>query len=516
MSVDAAALAIDLGTTACKASVVAIDGTVLGSGLTRIPVVFGDNGAAEQDADLVWALTLDACRAAITEAGSHAASSIVAVSVASQWSSVVAVSDGGDPVSALHMWFDGRGHDLADALVPDQDGDAARLWADIHGFTPGTSLRHILWFQSQPAIHTRTTAYLEPMDYINARFTGIIAATANSAMPFGLTDNRALGCSNWSPELIERAAVDRSRLPQLVASMSVLGPILPDVADSLGIPRDVDVVTGANDSIAAAFGAGALEPGQAAMMMGTTGVLIAHHPTRHVDPGRFIVTMPSALDDRYYVVAEGGLGGKLIELALAEVFGDEAVDGGHAFDRLSQAAAGSPPGASGVVFLPWVFGSASPAPDRRHRGAFLGLSLGTSAGDVARAMLEGISMQMRWLVDEVEQAIGVDFGAIRFVGGGAQSDLWSAIMADVVGRPILQLANPRHANARGAAFMAFVATGRLSIEQLDALVPVKATFEPDAATADFYTERLSVVRDLHRMLAEPVSRLTNLHPLEAP
>jgi xylulokinase len=503
------ALAIDLGTTACKASVVGIDGAVLGSGLARIPVRFDADGGAEQDAEQVWTLTLDACKAAISEAGADAAGAIVAVCVASQWSSIVAVDASGLPVSPLHMWFDGRGHDLADALIPDQAGEAARCWAEIHGFTPGTSLRHILWFQTQPDIHSRTAAYVEPMDYLNARFTGIIAATANSAMPLGLTDNRRLGCSDWSPELIERAAVDRSRLPEIVTSLTVLGPILPDVADSLGIRRDIDDVTGANDSIAAAFGAGAVEPGQAAMMMGTTGVLIAHHPTRYVDPARFIVTMPSALDDRYYVVAEGGLGGKLIELALAEVFGDAAIDGGDAFDKLSTAASTSPPGASGVLFLPWVFGSASPALDRRHRGAFLGLSLATSTGDVARAMLEGISMQMRWLTDEVEQAIGVDFGAIRFVGGGAQSDVWAAIMADVVGRPILQLANPRHANARGAAFMAFVATGLLALDQLESLVPVKATFEPNAATTDLYTERLAVVRDLHRVLAEPVSRLTN-------
>jgi xylulokinase len=162
-----------------------------------------------------------------------------------------------------------------------------------------------------------------------------------------------------------------------------------------------------------------------------------------------------------------------------------------------------------VLFLPWVFGSASPALDRRHRGALLGLSLGTTSADVARAMLEGISMQMRWLADEVEQAIGVELGSIRFVGGGAQSDLWASIMADVLGRPIDQVANPRHANARGAGFMAFVATGRLALDELDALVPVKATFDPRPDTADLYSERLGVVRDLHRVLAEPVSRLTD-------
>jgi xylulokinase len=502
-------LAIDLGTTACKASVIGIDGEVLGSGLTRIPVEFGDHGAAEQDAEQVWQLTLDACRAALAEAGADAAASIVAVCVASQWSSIVPVDGNGEPVAPLHMWFDRRGQALADALVPDPAGEPARRWAEIHGFTPGTSLGHVLWFHAQPEIHHRTAAYLEPMDYLNARFTGVIAATANSAMPIGLTDNRRLGCAEWSAELIERAGVDRSRLPELTRSLSVLAPIRADVADSLGIPRGVEVVTGANDSIAGAFGAGALEAGRGAIMMGTTGVLTVHHAKRHVDPERFIVTMPSALDDRYYVVAEGGLGGKLIELALAEVFGGEAVDGGAAFDKLAAAAATSPPGSSGVLFLPWVFGSVSPALDRRHRGALLGLSLSTSTGDVARAMLEGISMQMRWLADEVEQAIGVEFGSIRFVGGGAQSDLWASIMADVLGRPIDQVANPRHANARGAGFMAFVATGRLALDDLDALVPVKATFEPRRETANLYSERLGVVRDLHRVLAEPVSRLTN-------
>ena len=219
--------------------------------------------------------------------------------------------------------------------------------------------------------------------------------------------------------------------------------------------------------------------------------------------------MPSALDDRYYVVAEGGLGGKLIELALAEVFGGEAVDGGPAFDKLSAAAATSPPGSSGVLFLPWVFGSVSPALDRRHRGALLGLSLSTSTGDVARAMLEGISMQMRWLADEVEQAIGVDFGVdplrrwrcpVRRVG------IDHGRRRRPPDRPARQPA-PCQRPRRG--FMAFVATGRLALDELDSLVPVKATFEPDTATADLYSERLDVVRDLHRVLAEPVSRLTN-------
>lgn len=503
-------LAIDLGSTACKASVIALDGRVLGSGLMRVPTTFGSGGLAEQDPETMWTSTLEACRQALAGAGRTAAGAVRSICVTSQWSSIVPVDADGNPVAPLHMWFDRRGEPFTAALTEGDDGEANQaLWAEIHGFAPSTSLSHILWFQHHAHIHRRTAAYLEPMDYLNARFTGRIAATANSAMPLALTDNRRLGATTWSAELVDRAGVDATRLPELTRSLMVLGTIRADVADELGVGRDVQVVTGANDSIAAAFGSGALDPGQGTIMLGTTGVLTVHHPVRHVDTAKFIVTMPSALEDRYYVVAEAGLGGKLVEVALNEAMGADLSNGPPTaiFEQALQLAGKSVPGSGGVMFLPWVFGALSPAPDPRHRGAFVGISLSTSRADLARAMLEGIALQMRWLADEVEAALGVPFDRIRFVGGGALSDLWAAIMADVVGRPIEQLENPRHANARGAGLMAFVSTGQLTVDDLPSLVPVRARYEPDDSARALWHERLAVYRDLHAVLAEPISRL---------
>jgi xylulokinase len=116
-------------------------------------------------------------------------------------------------------------------------------------------------------------------------------------------------------------------------------------------------------------------------------------------------------------------------------------------------------------------------------------------------------MQMRWLADEVETALGIPFDKMRFVGGAALSDVWATILADVVGRPIEQLDNPRHANARGAGLMAFVSTGQLAIDDLADLVPIHARYEPDPATRALWDDRLGVFRDVHAALAEPVSRL---------
>lgn len=512
------ALAIDLGTTAAKVSVVAIDGSILGSGTEPVPTAFGPRHSAEQDPEQVWRAVLAAARTALRHAGPSAANDTRVVCATSQWSSIIPVDAAGRPVGPMFVWLDGRGSRHTGALTAsDVDGGSATRahWAEVHGLYPSTSLGHLLYVQHErPDMHERTHSYLEPADYLNARFCGRIAATGCTAMPLSLSDNRTLGHPCWSSDLISRAGVDPTKLPEMVPSLSTLGPILADVASELGLHPNTVVVAGANDSIAAAVGTDALAPGRGTVIMGTTGVLTAHHPTRVVDIKKFIVTMPSALRDRFYVMAEAGLGGKVLEVFLHEIVGgnDGLLDGSapaNMFDRLPGALAGVPVGSEGVLFLPWLIGSMAPKIDGDQRGAFLGMSLGTTRGHMLRAVLEGISLQMRWLLDEVEASLGVAFPMVRFAGGGAQSAEWSQTMADVLGRPVEQVEGPRHANARGAGLLGFLSLGALSIDDLAACVPIRKRYEPSAHAA-LFDERILVFRDLHGRLSEPVSRLSTL------
>lgn len=520
------ALAIDLGTTAAKVSVVREDGRILGSGTVPVETVFGPERAAEQDPELVWQAVLGAARQALAEAGTAAANDVRVVCATSQWSSIIPVDSTGMPVGPMFVWLDHRGERFTTAITAgDPDGGAATFahWADVHGLYPSTSLTHILYVQNErPEMHARTAAYLEPMDYLNARFCGRIAATGCTAMPLSLSDNRTLGAPHWSADLIERAGVDASKLPEMVPSLTVLGPILESVARTLGLRPDVKVVAGANDSVAAALGTDALAPGQGTVVMGTTGVLTAHHPSRVVDPAKFIATMPSALSDRFYVMAEAGLGGKVLEMFLHEiVHGDDAlVDGStpdDLFERVSNVVADVPTGADGLLFLPWLIGSAAPKVDGRHRGAFIGMSMRTTRAHMLRAVLEGIALQMRWLADEVETTLGVTFSTVRFAGGGAQSDAWAQAMANVLGRSVEQVEGPRHANARGAGLLGFLSLGRIGVDDLAALVPIRQRYEPEPSSAALFDERISIYRDLHERLAEPFSRLNarSQHPTYA-
>lgn len=508
------ALAIDLGTTAAKVSVVALDGTILGSGTEPVHTHYGPNDSAQQDPEQIWQAVLGAARHALHDAGTRAAADTRVICATSQWASIVPVDATGKPVGPMVMWLDGRGGRYTKTIAGGEAGHLTRaLWSEVHGLHPSASLGHVLYIQNEhPEIHNRTFAYLEPADYLNARFCGCIAATGCTAMPLSLSDNRTLGSPSWSNDLIARAGVDAEKLPEMVRSLSTLGLILAPLANDLGLDPSTVVVAGANDSVAAAIGTNALAPGAGTVVMGTTGVFTAHHPSRIVDLKKFIVTMPSALNDRFYVMAEAGLGAKVLETFLHQVLGadDGLLDSAtppDVFDRLPRVLAEAPVGSDGVLFLPWLIGSMAPKVDGSQRGAFLGLSMGTTRAHMLRAVLEGVSLQMRWLVDEVEASLGVGFSMVRFAGGGAQSAEWSQTMADVLGRPVEQVEGPRLANARGAGLLGFLSIGALELDDLAKSVPIRRRFEPVDANRQLFDERLHVFRDLHARLADPVSRL---------
>jgi xylulokinase len=148
------------------------------------------------------------------------------------------------------------------------------------------------------------------------------------------------------------------------------------------------------------------------------------------------------------------------------------------FERL---AASSPAGSEGLIFLPWLNGSGPPTNDSTVRGGFMNGSLRTTRAHAARAVLEGIAYNLRWALGAVEQFTGRRRPELRFIGGGAQSELWCQTLADVLDRPIVQVAEPNQAIARGAALSAFLALRRVRLEELPQKVALSKTFQPNSA-----------------------------------
>jgi len=156
------------------------------------------------------------------------------------------------------------------------------------------------------------------------------------------------------------------------------------------------------------------------------------------------------------------------------------------------------PGSGRVLFTPWLNGERSPVDDHTIRGGFHNLSLATTRAQMVRAVYEGVAFNSRWLLDAVEKFAGRRLGSLAFIGGGANSDQWAQIHADVLDREIRQVADPVLANVRGAALIALVALGRITVDQVPDMVEVRRTFRPDRSRASEYDLLFEQFVDLYK------------------
>lgn len=491
-------LAIDLGTSGAKAAVVAVDGRLLSTGRAAIGTRLLPGHGVEQDPDEVWEAVVAAARAAAEGCG--AAERVRGVAVASQFSSLVPVDGEGRATHPMILWMDQRGAPAALARLPGgrrlAPGPIDLLrWIRIHGIPPldsGTdSLAHARWLKlARPEAYARTRALLEPMDFVNLRLTGRAATNACAAFLMLLVDNRDLRHPRWAPGLVRRSGLDPDKLPELLPVDGEVGTVRPEVARRLGIPATARVVAALNDTQAGALGAFALSGDHAGISIGTSSVLVTHVGFKRTDVRNALVSMPGPIPGRYLVMAENGIGGRALEHFLEKIvfardgFGDHTLD-----DRLAaldDAVRDVPPGAGGVLFLPWLAGSLAPAEDGRVRGGFLNMSLETTRAHLGRAVLEGVAFNFRWLLDAVERFTRRRLSHVVFYGGGAASRVWSQILADVLQRPVHVLAQPSFAAARGAAFHGFHRLGHLDLDALEQRVPVERVAPPRPELAGRY------------------------------
>jgi xylulokinase len=469
------AVGVDVGSTNVKAALVADDGTLVGSGWRPL-TTRRDGEVAEQDPEALWSAVVDAVAEA-TAADPAAGADVAAIGVCSQYSSIVPVDASGTPTAALVMYLDHRGTDHSWQIMSDHP-EAFEVFLDHHGIPPvggGISLAHLLHFQlDRPDVHAATSAYLEPMDFVNLRLTG--RATANQGTMFmaQLCDNRTLGVTEYDPELLRLTGVDPATLPPLSGLTEAAGPLLAEVAGRMGVAAGATVHAAMNDSAAGAFATGAFTPGRGGLSIGTTAVLLAAKEGKDADLDHEVLSMPSPEPGRYLVWAENGIAGKAVEHVLEQVLG-------ASFDDLEAALAASPPGSRGALFLPWLNGSLSPSAHGTTRGGFLNLSLDTGRPDAVRAMVEGTAHNLRWLLPYVEAFGGHAIDEIVFGGGAARSAGWCQVLADVLDRPVLPLADPDRAAARACALLALHREGVLSRADVDARIVTAGRFDPASA-----------------------------------
>jgi xylulokinase len=518
-------LAVDLGTGGPKVALVSPSGRIAASSSESVELHLLPGGGAEQDPAAWWGAIVAAARDALGKA-SVAASSVVGVGCTAQWSGTVAVDVDGTPLRPAVIWMDSRGSTAmrrqmrGPVSVLGYDVRKLQRWIRLTGGAPGQSGKdptaHILWIREvEPDVYRATFKFLEPVDWLNQRLTGRFAASYDSIAAHWVTDNRRITSIDYDETLLRMSGLERSKLPDVVPSATVMGSLRTEAADELGLPAGLPVVTGTGDVHSAAVGSGAVADFDGHLYIGTSSWISCHVPFKKTDALRNVASIPAAIPGRYLVADEHETAGAcltfLAENVLFDAEGRESFVGdGNVYRYFDEVAAKVAPGSHGAMFTPWLNGERSPVDDHTIRGGFHNLSLSTSRHDLVRAVYEGVALNSRWLLGAVERFVGRRFDNLAFIGGGANSDVWSQIHADATGRRIRQVADPVLANVRGAGLLTLLALGRVRVEDIPAMVPMGRTFDPDPVAAKVYGELYGEFVNLYKQTKQ-IHRRLNRH-----
>lgn len=515
-------LAIDLGTSGPKVALVSTQGELLGSEFEPTHLHLLPHGGAEQSPHDWWQAITSASRRLLAKSP-VAPDRIVGVCCTSQWSGTVAVDVAGEPLMNAVIWMDTRGaphvRAISRGLVNIEGYGASKLmhWLQSTGGAPGhsgkDSLAHILYLkQERPEIYQATYKFLEPLDYLNLKLTGLFAASTCSITLHWVTDNRDIHHIDYDAGLLHMAGLDRAQLPDLKLPTDVLGPLTPAAAQALGLPAGLPVVMGAPDVHTAAIGSGAVKDFSAHLYVGTSSWLIGHVPFKKCNIVQNMASLPSAIPGRYLLMNEQEVAGDALSFLRDNIlYPDDALrtelPPADLFMRLDQLAASVEAGSGKLIFTPWLYGERTPVENASLRGGFHNMSLRTTRAHMVRAVLEGVAFNSRWLLDAVEKFMGTSLPAINFIGGGAKSPLWCQIFADILQRPIRQMQSPLHANARGTAMLASVGLGLGNFDDLAEHIEVSHVYTPNAENRAIYDSLYNEFLQIYRCNKKIYGRL---------
>jgi xylulokinase len=506
-----------------KLALVGHDGCVVGWESEPVDLLILPGGGAEQ-VPQAWWTAFGRCAARLSASHPEEFRAVTTVCCSTQAEGTIAVDDAGEPLTNCILWMDMRGEPNLRRQFggrPALKGLAASRyarWIRLTGGAPSPTGKdqaaHMLWVRDElPAVYEKTAVFLDVLDYLNLRLTGRVVATVDSILTAWVTDNRDPRRVRYDPGLVADSGIDREKLPEIVACTEVIGTLTRDAAAHLGLPTAVQVVAGAIDTSAAAVGAGTVSPGDCHLYLGTSSWIAAHVMAKKTDIVNGIASVPCALGDRYLMTAlQATASGNLNWLRDNVVGADDplvAADVRGEFFELSDMIVPSvPAGSNGVLYTPWIYGERVPVDDLTLRAGLFNVSLHNTRADLLRAVFEGIALNTRWMLGPVNSFLGRPVNSIRLVGGGARSDSWTQILADVLGVAVQRVEQPVAANARGAGLIGAMGVGAITASDVPALVRVADTFEPDAVNRAVYDDAFATFVDLHRRLAPIYRRLS--------
>ena len=452
---DALLIGIDVGTSATKVVAFDLSGNALASASREYPLLNPKPNWAEQHPEDWWRATVEALRAISAKIDP---ARVAGISFSGQMHGSVFLDADDQVIRPAILWCDGRTAAQCEAAI--QTVGRANFLKTIKNLPlVSFTLPKVLWLRdNEKANFKKLRAVLLPKNYVAFRMTGTkymdVADGAGTVM-------MEVGKKRWAKAILEKLGIDPAILPPLVDSTEVVGGLTAEVAKATGLREGTPVVAGGGDQPVGATGMGVFEEGQVMVSLGTSGVVFAPTSKAHTGGEHGLASFDHAVPGSSYlmgcVIGAGGALQWYRNTLCREEMAEAKKSGRDVYDIMLGAAAETPLGAEGLLFMPYLMGERTPHNDPNARGAFFGLSMRHTKAFMTRAVIEGVSFALRDNL-ELVRAKGITVKEIRVTGGGARSKFWLQTLADIFGVPVRPIDNPEGA-ALGAAILAGVGTG---------------------------------------------------------
>jgi xylulokinase len=497
-------LGVDVGTTSIKVAVIDEDAQVLGMSSSSYRLITPNQDYAQIDTEDMWRAFLK-CVRLLQDGKRIVLSNVAGISISSLCPGLAALGEKGEVLVDPIIYSDRRSTKEAE-IIKEAAGEA-RLFeitanTAMAGAMSGTSM---LWIKRNlPEIYKKTKYFGHVNTLMAQRMSGEFAIDYSNASYTNLFETT--GGYRWSKYLCQKAGIDIEKLPPLHASTDVVGGLVNQDLINLGIPAQTPVIIGGGDTACATLAAGVTGAGDVCESVGTTNVL-----TICVDQPKFdrgFINRCHVVEGKWIyqgALSHTGSSYQWFRDNFCQDLVNEA-DGNtkNAFELMNEEAELANPGCDGLVFLPYMLGERSPIWDPYARGVFFGLSLKTTRREMNRAIMEGCGYGLRQLSEIAERVTGQKIREFTSIGGGAKSETWARIKADITGKDV-KILDMNDMAPVGAALLAGVGAGIFTdVYEAAGKVEKKVykVIKSSNAHEDVYNKRYKVYTELYPQIKE--------------
>jgi xylulokinase len=496
-------LAYDLGTNGVKAALFTPEGQQIVSAYREYGVIFPHPGWVEQSVDSMWAAQCLVTGQLIKQSGCKV-QDIAALAISSQRATFAPIDRKGLPIGNFIGWQDTRSIKQCEYI---EDKIGARRYYEITGLTisPTAAVSKILWIKENDPELFEKTAVFGTTQCVHLRQLGVLDPPSDLADAgyLGLLDINKL---DWSEELLKELEIPVEKLPRLVNSGTIAGKVSDEAAYATGLAAGTPIVVAGGDLQCAGIGLGIVKPGVISLGIGTGGGLLAYSKSPAFHPEMGLNCQPHAMRGGWEVEGicmASGSSFKWYRDILSQMEKQSAQDTSQdPYDFLTASAAKALPGAGGLLFMPMLAGSGAPHCQPKARGVLLGLTLATDKKDINRAVMEGICLELRGMIEAARRS-GLKVDEVRIWGGAAKSRFWNQLAADIYGVPAIKMAISE-GGLSGAAICAGIGIGLYQDENegVDHFVKKEERFEPNPKLRSRYDEMYDLYQFIYKVLMD--------------